>query len=43
MNENLDYIGKPIMAKYMLKDGICDDLESCFTKYLNNLKLKTID
>lgn len=43
MGENIDYIGKPIMAKYMLRDGICDDYEDCFKKYLNNLKLKTVE
>lgn len=43
MGENVDFIGKPIMAKYMLNDGICDNYEDCFKKYLNNLKLKTVE
>ena len=43
MSEKVDFIGKPIMARYMLKDGICDTFEDCFKKYLNNLKLKTVE
>lgn len=43
MKEKLDYIGKPIMARYMLKDGICDNLEDCFKLYLNKLKLERIE
>ena len=43
MSENVDFIGKPIMARYMLKDGICETFEECFKKYLNNLKLKTVE
>lgn len=39
LREQCDFVGKPIMARYMQKDGICEDYELCLSKYLNNLKL----
>jgi len=43
LREQCDFVGKPIMARYMVKDGICDDYELCFTKYLNPLILPNVE
>lgn len=39
LREMCDFVGKPILARYMQKDGLCDDYDLCFTKYLNKLEV----
>lgn len=43
LRDQCEFVGKPILARYMQKDGICDDYRMCFDKYLNELKVPAFE
>ena len=43
LNKRKDFIGKPILAHYMVKDGIFKSFEDCFSKCFDIIKLNPLE